>query len=205
MRLDLSKHSFVKEKKYTKKNEEYQALSKEINTSKSDIEKLEDQELELMESYDLKLDAIKEAEKTAKEAQNRADEQVGELKVREANQKRDKQNFEEERTQLASKIDPSVLVRYDRLLKKKKSKGLKINHFKLDRMETRMSRRRNYTLLKNCSKNDMCGISGANILLNGKTMEMNITVGNQRQVCLEKLSIDLKKNFKMNEGQCEII
>ena len=75
-----------------------------------------------MESYDLKLDAIKEAEKTAKEAQNRADEQVGELKVREANQKKDKKNFEEERTQLASKIDPSVLVRYDRLLKKKKSK-----------------------------------------------------------------------------------
>ncbi|MBT5061570.1 MAG: hypothetical protein HOM65_03965 [Verrucomicrobia bacterium] len=106
----------------TKKNEEYQALSKEINTCKSDIEKLEDQELELMESYDLKLDAIKEAEKNAKEAQSRADEQVGELKVREGNQKKDKQNFEEERTQLAAKIDPSVLVRYDRLLKKKKSK-----------------------------------------------------------------------------------
>jgi predicted nucleic acid-binding Zn-ribbon protein len=106
----------------TKKNEEYQAFNKEIDTCKKDIENLEDQELELMETYELKLAAIAEAEKVAQEAQSRADEQVADLKVREANQKKEKQELEEERIQLADKIDPSVLARYDRLLKKKQSK-----------------------------------------------------------------------------------
>ena len=106
----------------TKKNEEYQAFNKEIDNCKKDIEDLEDQELELMETYDLKLAGIAEAEKVANEAQSRADEQVAELKVREANQKKEKQEFEEERIQLAGKIDPIVLAKYDRLLKKKQSK-----------------------------------------------------------------------------------
>ncbi len=106
----------------TKKNEEYQALNKEIETCKSDIEKLEDQELELMEVYDLKLVAIKEAEAVAKEAQDRADSQVADLKAREANQQKEKAELETERAQLAEKIDPSVVAKYDRLLKKKQSK-----------------------------------------------------------------------------------
>lgn len=106
----------------TRKNEEYQALSKEIETCERDIGNLEDQELELMESYDLKLKVIKEAELVAKEAQSRADEQVADLKIRESNQLKEKQDLEAERIELASKFDPEVLLRYDRLLKKKQSK-----------------------------------------------------------------------------------
>jgi uncharacterized protein len=106
----------------TKKNEEYQAFNKEIDNCKKAIENLEDQELELMETYDLKLKSIEEAQIVAKEAQSRADEQVGDLKTRETNQLQEKKDVEAERIQLASQIDEEVLLRYDRLLKKKQSK-----------------------------------------------------------------------------------
>ena len=106
----------------TRKNEEYQALSKEIETCKSDIERLEDQELELMEAYDRKLEDVATAEGVAKEAQQRADEQVADLKKREANQQQEKSGLESERAELASKVDDGVLNQYDRLLKRKRSK-----------------------------------------------------------------------------------
>lgn len=106
----------------TRKNEEYQALAKEIDNCKTDIDKLEDQELELMEAYDVKLEEVASADKVAKEAQARADEQVGLLMERETNQKKEKTEVEGERAELASKLDGTVLSRYDRLLQRKKNK-----------------------------------------------------------------------------------
>lgn len=106
----------------TRKNEEYQALSKEIENCKTAIESLEDQELELMEAYDVKLKEVAEADKVAKDAQARADEQVALLGEREINQKKEKGEVEAERAELASKVDEAVLSKYDRLLQRKRNK-----------------------------------------------------------------------------------
>jgi predicted nucleic acid-binding Zn-ribbon protein len=106
----------------TRKNEEYQALSKEIENCKTAIEALEDQELELMEAYDVKLKQVAEADRVAKEAQARADEQVVKLEERESSQKKEKAEVEAERAQLATKVDEALLSRYDRLLQRKRNK-----------------------------------------------------------------------------------
>ena len=106
----------------TRKNEEYQALSKEIDNCKGAIDAIEDQELELMETYDVKVKEVEAADKVAKEAQARADEQVALLEEREANQKKEKTKVEAERAELATKVDETVLSRYDRLLQRKRNK-----------------------------------------------------------------------------------
>ena len=106
----------------TRKNEEYQALNKEIDNCKASIDAIEDQELELIETYDVKVKEVEAAEKVAKEAQARADEQVALLEEREANQKKEKIKVEAERAELAAKVDETVLSRYDRLLQRKRNK-----------------------------------------------------------------------------------
>ncbi|MDG1891610.1 MAG: C4-type zinc ribbon domain-containing protein [Verrucomicrobiota bacterium] len=106
----------------TRKNEEYQALTNEIETCRREIAQTEDQELVLMEAYDVKLHDIAEAESISKEAQRDADEQVVLLKERESNQQKEKAALETDRAELTSKVDAKVLSRYERLFLKKRGK-----------------------------------------------------------------------------------
>lgn len=106
----------------TRKNEEYQALAKEIETCKSEIVSLEDRELELMEAADLKQGDIDAANTAAKEAKERTDELVAELEARAARHLSEMGGLREERSQLAEKVEGSLLDRYERLLKKKRCK-----------------------------------------------------------------------------------
>ncbi|MEC8720734.1 MAG: C4-type zinc ribbon domain-containing protein [Verrucomicrobiota bacterium] len=106
----------------TRKNEEYQALAKEIETCKSEIVSLEDRELELMEAADLKQGDIDAANTAAKEAKERTDELVAELEARAARHLSEMGGLREERSQLAEKVEGSLLDRYERLLKKKRGK-----------------------------------------------------------------------------------
>ena len=69
-------------------------------------------------------------------------------------------------------------------------------------------KKRKNTLSKNYLINDIMGKSTLNTLSNGRTMEMNTTLGNQSQVCLETLSRHLKKGnglktnyLNLNQGQ----
>ena len=75
-------------------------------------------------------------------------------------------------------------------------------------------KKRKNTLSKNYLISDIMGqrAIGYSTLSNGRTMEMNTTLGNQRQVCLETLSRHLKKDnglknnyLNLNRGQTKII
>ena len=101
----------------TKKNEEYRALSNEINSCKKVISDLEDQQIALLDQLDQAKERIKEAEQAAKEAQDLADTNVAELEKREATLKEELETLLQERTGLTEGIDKPTLDRYERLLK----------------------------------------------------------------------------------------
>ena len=67
----------------TKKNEEYRALTHEIDICKEAIVQLEDQELELMEQGDAAQQEVVEATRTANEIKKLADGQIAGLNQRE--------------------------------------------------------------------------------------------------------------------------
>jgi uncharacterized protein len=103
----------------TRKNEEYRALAHEIETCKTDINKIEDQEISLMEQAEA---AQKEAglrTREADEAKKQADTQVALLGAREKNLQAELAELQSNRDQLSSAVDESVRGRYERLVKNK--------------------------------------------------------------------------------------
>ncbi len=103
----------------TKKNEEYQALTNEINTCKKAISDLEDQQLELMEQFDRAQEAIQAAKAETAAAKNLAESKIKELNQREKNLRQELDNLLGERSLLAGNVLPDILSRYERLLKNK--------------------------------------------------------------------------------------
>jgi len=104
----------------TKKNEEYRALSHEIEIAKGEIVKLEDQQLDLMEQAESAQKLANSASKIAAEASRNAEALLADLDVREQNLKKELSELESNREELAAAVDESVLPRYERL---RKSKG----------------------------------------------------------------------------------
>lgn len=103
----------------TKKNEEFQALGHEIENAKSEIVKLEDQELELMEQYEAaKTDLAKEAAK-ADELKKHAAASIDTIKKRTASLEARTGEIQNEITELEKDIEPPLLSRYRRLLTSK--------------------------------------------------------------------------------------
>jgi hypothetical protein len=103
----------------TRKNEEYRALSHEIDTCKADITKIEDQEIALMEQAEA---AQKEAGRFLREADETkklADGQVAQLNQREENLKKELAELQRGRAELAAAVDQTVCQRYERLFKSK--------------------------------------------------------------------------------------
>ena len=86
----------------TRKNEEYQALAKEIETCKGDILLL--------------------AAQAAQEASARTQTLIAELEERASRHLRDLDGLKIDRAQLSEKVEPGLLDRYERLLKKKRGK-----------------------------------------------------------------------------------
>ena len=103
----------------TKKNEEYRALSHEIDTCKAAIRKIEDEEIELMEKGETTQREIVVAEKAASDAKKVVDGQVSELGMREENLKKELGELETNRSELASAVEETARSRYERLLKSK--------------------------------------------------------------------------------------
>jgi predicted nucleic acid-binding Zn-ribbon protein len=103
----------------TRKNEEYRALTHEIDTCKADIFKIEDQQIELMEQAEAAQREILRATKAAADARKLQDEQVAQLDAREQCLKRDLAELEANREQLAGAVDASARDRYERLLRSK--------------------------------------------------------------------------------------
>jgi predicted nucleic acid-binding Zn-ribbon protein len=103
----------------TRKNEEYRALTHEIDACKADITKIEDQEIELMEQAEAAQREVARATQEAADAKKLEDEQVAQLNQREENLKKELAELQNGRVQLASAVDETARARYERLLKSK--------------------------------------------------------------------------------------
>ncbi len=104
----------------TKKNEEYRALTHEIDHCKSDIAKLEDQQLELMEQLDAAHNDLLEATRVVDAFKQDIDRQLADLAGREQDFTQRLAEALSGRDQLAKAVDETYLARYERL---RKSKG----------------------------------------------------------------------------------
>lgn len=103
----------------TKKNEEYRALSHEIDNCKAVIVKLEDQQLELMEQGEAAQKDVAAAAQAAAEAKKVIDSRLADLAAREKNLLQELADAEKARSEAASVVDESARNRYERLLKNK--------------------------------------------------------------------------------------
>jgi hypothetical protein len=103
----------------TRKNEEYRALSHEIEMCKADITKIEDQEIVLMEQAE---ETQKEATRLAREndeAKKLGESQTAQLEQREHNLRKELAELQEGREALAAAVDESARARYERLSRSK--------------------------------------------------------------------------------------
>jgi uncharacterized protein len=103
----------------TRKNEEYRALAQEIEHCKAEITKIEDHEIELMEQAEAAQKEVLRAMADASEAKKLVESQVAQLDQREANLKKELAELQTGRADLATVVDETVRVRYERLLKSK--------------------------------------------------------------------------------------
>jgi predicted nucleic acid-binding Zn-ribbon protein len=103
----------------TRKNEEYRALTHEIDGCKAAIFKIEDQEIVLMEQGEAAQKEVIAANKVAAEAKKLMDEQVEQLGSREENLRKELAELEANRQELAAAVDDTARARYERLMKSK--------------------------------------------------------------------------------------
>ena len=103
----------------TRKNEEYRALTNEIDTCKRAIFSIEDQEIALMEQAEAAHKTALAANRTADEAKKLMDEQVAQLGQREMNLQKELEKLQLNRSELAAAVDEIVCGRYERLLRNK--------------------------------------------------------------------------------------
>jgi hypothetical protein len=104
----------------TKKNEEYRALTHEIQTCRDTIRQLEDQQLDLMEQSEIAQRAALEAAQTAQLREEEQRVQLTALEERETHLRRQRTELLANREELTAAVDPTILPRYERL---RKSKG----------------------------------------------------------------------------------
>jgi len=103
----------------TRKNEEYKALAHEIETCKAEINKIEDQEIVLMEQTEAAQKDIVRLTAEAAEAKKNADGLIAQLGEREKNFQKELAELQSDREQLASAVDEGSRGKYERLLKTK--------------------------------------------------------------------------------------
>jgi predicted nucleic acid-binding Zn-ribbon protein len=103
----------------TRKNEEYRALTHEIDACKADITQIEDQEIVLMEQAEqVQKDSSRLARETD-EIKKIAEGQIAQLSQREENLKKEFAELQQGRAELAAAVDKAALDRYERLFKSK--------------------------------------------------------------------------------------
>jgi uncharacterized protein len=115
----LQIEKYANQQLQTRKNEEYRALTHEIDACKANIITIEDQEIALMEQAEL---AQKESSRLLREAgemKNLAEGQIAQLNQREENLKKELAELQRGRAELAAAVDETVRARYERLFKSK--------------------------------------------------------------------------------------
>jgi predicted nucleic acid-binding Zn-ribbon protein len=103
----------------TRKNEEYRALTHEIDMCKDDIFKIENREIELMEQAEAAQKEVARATQAAAEARKSMEEQVTQLGAREQNLKKELEELTTNREELAAAVDETSRARYERLVRNK--------------------------------------------------------------------------------------
>jgi len=113
----------------TRKNEEYKALAHEIEMCKAEINKLEDQQIGLMEQAEAAQKELVRLNREADEARKHGDGLVAQLGEREKNLEKELAELQSNREELAAVVDEAARGRYERLLKSKGENVLVgINH-----------------------------------------------------------------------------
>src|SRR5476651_2246224 len=97
----LQIEKYANQQLQTRKNEEYRALAHEIETCKSDITKIEDSEIVLMEQAETAQKAVIHATLEANEAKKLVEEQISQLNQREENLKKELAELQSGRTEIA--------------------------------------------------------------------------------------------------------
>jgi predicted nucleic acid-binding Zn-ribbon protein len=103
----------------TRKNDEFQALSHEIERYQNEIRKLEDQELELMIEADKFKTEVDAAEESARATKDTISRQLANLEVKSKALETQQAQLANEREALASKIDADLLDQFERLFNSK--------------------------------------------------------------------------------------
>lgn len=103
----------------TKKNDEYKALTNEIDNCRQQINSLEDREIECMEQTEAAQKEVKAAQTVADSARREMESQVGELDSREATLKQELAEVESARDAASSEVESTALNRYQRLFSTK--------------------------------------------------------------------------------------
>lgn len=110
---------YLNQQLQTRKNEEYKALTHEIEMAKEAIFKIEDIQITLMEQMEVAQKNVTTAAAEAAAAKKLVDDQIGLLNQREVNLKQELATLTAGRGQLAGAVDDSTRNRYERLFKNK--------------------------------------------------------------------------------------
>ncbi len=104
----------------TKKNEEFRAINHEVERYQADVKKLEDQELELMETAEEIKARLEESEANLAKTQEIVNHEVAQLSDRKKNDEAAVADLEKEKAEHIGKVeDDSLLLHYERVLAKK--------------------------------------------------------------------------------------
>jgi len=103
----------------TKRNEEYRALAHEIDLCKEAIVKLDDQQLEFMEQAEAAQKVVAAATRTAADAKKVVDARQADLAAGEASLRRELEELQSNRGELASAVEDIIRSKYERLFKQR--------------------------------------------------------------------------------------
>src|SRR5580658_1259779 len=110
---------YLNQQLLTRKNEEYKALTHEIEMAKDVIFKIEDAQIVLMEQAEVAQKEVARATAEAAAAKKLVDDQVGQLNQREENLKKELTELQGGRAALAGAVDEITRKLYERLFKSK--------------------------------------------------------------------------------------
>jgi predicted nucleic acid-binding Zn-ribbon protein len=103
----------------TRKNDEFQAMGHEIERYAKEIQKIEDQELELMVQADQLKEQVTAEKKRAGTANESVGRQMSDLESKSKLLETRLEELRKERTDLAAKVDEDLLNRFERLFASK--------------------------------------------------------------------------------------
>lgn len=103
----------------TKRNEEYRALTHEIETCQAEISRLEDQQLELMEQHDQIQAELARRRRELEAVQQETHRILSDLAAREQSLQQQRAELSAGREGLAGSVEPGLLSRYERLRRHK--------------------------------------------------------------------------------------